>query len=77
MYRCSLKEKPNADKENPRVWQLIIKVLFLKDLRRFDNFAAFNTAGANFLSSVTAGGQLNADGLQIRVKSSAGFVVRV
>jgi len=77
MYRCNLKEKPNADKENPRVWQLKIKVLFLKDLRRFDNFAAFDTAGANFLSSVSAGGKLNANRLQIRVKPSARFVVRM
>jgi hypothetical protein len=77
MYRCNLKEKPNADKENPRVWQLKIKVLFLKDLRRFDNFAAFDTAGANFLSSVSAGGKLNANRLQIRVEPSARFVVRM
>ena len=57
--------------------QLKIKVLFLKDLRRFDNFAAFDTAGANFLSSVAACGKLNADRLQIRVKPSARFVVCV
>jgi len=70
------KEKPNTNKKN-RVWQLKIKDLFLKDLRRFDNFAAFDTAGANFLSSVAACGQLHANRLQIRIKSSARFVVRV
>jgi len=51
--------------------------LFLKHLRRFDNFAAFNAAGANFLPPVAACGQLNADGLQIRIKPTARFVISV
>jgi len=59
------------------VGQLKIEVLFLKDLRRFENFAAFNTAGANFLPSIAAGGQLNTNRLQIRIKPAARFVVRV
>jgi len=63
--------------EIPRIWQINIKVLFLKDLRRFDDLAAFDTAGANFLSSVAAGRHLHADRLQIRIKSSSRFVIRV
>jgi len=51
--------------------------LFLKILRRFDNFAAFNATGANLLPSVSACRKLDADGLQIRVKSAARFIVRV
>jgi hypothetical protein len=74
--RRSVKEKPNAE-EKSRVWQLKIEDLFLKDLRRFDNFAAFNTAGANFLPLVSAGRNLNADRLQIWIEPPAGFVVRV
>jgi hypothetical protein len=53
------------------------KSLNLKDLRSFDNFAGFNTAGANFLATVTAGGQLDANRLQIRIKAATGFVVCV
>jgi len=73
----NLKEKAKRVREKSRVWQLKIKVLFLKHLRRFDNFAAFNAAGANFLPPVAACGQLNADGLQIRIKPTARFVVSV
>lgn len=47
------------------------------NLRCFDNFAAFNTTGANFLSRVPAGGELDANRLQIRVKAATGFIVRV
>jgi len=35
--------------------------LVLKELHSFDNFAGFNAASANFLASVAARGQLNAD----------------
>jgi hypothetical protein len=55
----------------------LINELNLKDLRSFDNFAGFNTASANFLASVSAVGQLNADRLQIRIKAPTGFVVSV
>lgn len=51
--------------------------LNLKDLHSFDNFAGFNTASANFLASVRARGQLNADRLQIRIKATTCFVVSV
>jgi len=51
--------------------------LFLKSLCRFENFSAFNTAGANFLPTVAAGRHLNADGLQIWIEPPARFVVRV
>lgn len=51
--------------------------LNIKELRRFDNFAGFNTASANFLARITARGLLNADRLQIRIKSTTGFVVSV
>jgi len=46
-------------------------------LRRFDNFARFDAARANFYPPVSAGWKLNANRLQIRIKASAGFVVRV
>jgi hypothetical protein len=49
--------------------------LNLKELHSFDNFAGFNTASANFLASVAARGQLNADRLQIRIKATTSFVV--
>jgi hypothetical protein len=71
------KRKAKRFEKNSCVWQLKIKVLFLRHLRRFDNFAAFNTAGANFLSLVAAGGHLNADGLQIRIEAPPRFVVCV
>ena len=69
--------KAKRDEENQCVWQLKIQVLFLKDLRCFDNFAAFDTASANFLPSVSAARKLNADRLQIRVEPSASFVIRM
>jgi hypothetical protein len=47
------------------------------DLHSFDNFAGFNTARADFRASVAARRQLNADRLQIRIKTAACFVVRV
>ena len=72
-----LKRKAKRGKEKSRVWQLKIQVLFLRKLRCFDNFAAFDTAGANLLPLVAAGRHLDADGLQIRVKTSARFIVRV
>jgi len=72
-----LNEKSQTPKEKSRVWQLKIKVLFLRKLRCFDNFAAFDTTSANFLSSISACRKLNANRLQIRVKSSARFIVRV
>jgi hypothetical protein len=51
--------------------------MFLNDLRRFYNFAAFYAAGANFLTTVSAGGHLNTDRLQIRIEPAARFIVRV
>jgi len=69
--------KSQTPEEKSGVWQLKIEVLFLKDLRRFDNFPAFDTAGANFLPFIAASRHLDTDGLQIRVKPSARFVVRV
>lgn len=72
-----LTEKAKHNREKSRVWQLKIEDLFLKDLRRFDDFAAFDTAGANFLPTVSARRQLNANRLQIRIKASARFIVRV
>jgi hypothetical protein len=47
------------------------------NLRRFDNFAAFNTTSANFLSRISACRKLDANRLQIRVKATASFIVRV
>ena len=58
-------------------WQLNERIESQTFLRRFDNFAAFNTASANFLPSVSAVGHLNANRLQIRVKAATGFVVSV
>lgn len=72
-----LNEKAKHKREKSRVWQLKIEDLFLKDLRRFDDFAAFDTAGANFLPTVSARRHLNANRLQIRIKPSARFIVRV
>jgi hypothetical protein len=72
-----LNEKAKHKREKSRAWQPKIEVLFLKELRRFDNFAAFNTTSANFLSFIAARGHLNANRLQIRIKSSARFIVRV
>jgi len=46
-------------------------------LRSFDNFARLNAASANLHSPVTPGRELNANRLQVRIKATTGFVVRV
>jgi len=51
--------------------------LFLKGLRRFDNFAALDTASANLLTFVAARRHLDANRLQIWVEPPARFVVGV
>jgi len=53
------------------------KIFNQRILRRFDNFARFYTAGTNFHPPVSAGRKLDADRLQVGIKASPGFVVRV
>ena len=46
-------------------------------LRSFNNFTGLNAPGAYFHPAIAAGRQLNADRLQIRVKTASGLVVSV
>jgi hypothetical protein len=53
--------------------------LYLKKvlLSGFDNFPRLDTSGTDLHSAIAASGQLNANRLQIRVKSPPGFVISV
>lgn len=69
--------KEKAKREKSLTLGNLSNKLNIKELHRFDNFAGFNTASANFLARIAARGLLNADRLQIRIKSTTGFVVSV
>jgi hypothetical protein len=47
------------------------------ELRGFDNFSRFDAPGANFHAAISASWKLDANGLQVRVKSPSRFVVSV
>jgi hypothetical protein len=46
-------------------------------LGSFDNFARFDTSRAHLHPAIAARRELYADGLQIRIESTAGLVVRM
>jgi hypothetical protein len=60
-WDSGLERKEKAKREKILTLGNLSNELNLKELRSFDNFAGFNTASANFLTSVAARGQLNAD----------------
>ena len=64
-------------KENLCVWQLYKQLLFLKRLRRFDNFTWFYTTSTNFLSVTSAIGKLDTNLLQVRIEAATSFIIRV
>jgi hypothetical protein len=59
------------------VGNLIAGFGYRRILRRFDNLARFYTAGAHLHPAVATVVEFDADGLQIRVETPAGLVVRV
>lgn len=59
------------------VWQPKLRDKSQTVLRSFDNFARLDAASAYFHPTVTPGRELNAHRLQVRIKATTGFVVRV
>ncbi len=59
------------------VWQPKPTGVTQKELRRFDNLSGLDAAGADLHPAVAACGQLNADGLQIRIEPASRLIIRV
>jgi hypothetical protein len=79
-YLSGFSLKPNRKTRQPKrfsgVWQPKLNVKS-QTLNRFDNFARFDAAGADFHPTVAARRKLNANALQIGIEPAAGFVVSV
>jgi hypothetical protein len=58
-------------------WQLKITAKSQRMLRSFNDLARLDAPCAHFHPGVSARRQLNADGLQVRVKAASGLVISV
>jgi hypothetical protein len=59
------------------IWQLKVKAKSQRMLRSFNNFAGLDASRAHLHSAIAASRELNAYGLQIRVKTASGLVISV
>ena len=59
------------------IWQLMIRAKSQRMLRSFNDFTGLDASRAYFHPAIAASRQLNADGLQIRVKTASGLVISV
>jgi hypothetical protein len=71
------KAVPLTKKPNPEVWQPKIKSVTQRNLRGFDNFTGFNAARADLHPAVCTGRKLNANRLQVGIKTPTGLIVGV
>ena len=58
-------------------WQLKVKAKSQRMLRSFNDLTGLDASRAYFHPAIAASRELNADGLQIRVKTASGLVISV